>query len=150
MKKCAEIDADYIATGHYAKIEYDYNRQRFLLRKGVDQSKDQSYFLYHINRNNLNRILMPLGYHTKDEVREIASANKLPVAAKAESQEICFIANDDYKSFISRNTTIPLQEGNFVDMEGRIVGRHKGIALYTIGQRKGLGIALGKTVMRIL
>ncbi len=145
LSKAKELDAEYIATGHYARIEYDEKRKRYFLRKGIDPKKDQSYVLYVMTQEQLKHTLMPLGTLTKERVREIAQELNLSVASKPESQEICFIPNANYHGFLkTRIGTDSLKEGLIVDKEGRVLGRHKGIAFYTIGQRRGLGIATGK------
>ncbi|MBO8159818.1 tRNA 2-thiouridine(34) synthase MnmA [Thermosyntropha sp.] len=138
-----ESGCDKVATGHYARIEYNPERQRYLLRKGEDKSKDQSYFLYGLKQKQLERILFPLGNLTKSKVREIAREYNLPVAESKESQEICFIEGD-YREFLTDR--VDLKPGDFVDLEGRVIGKHKGIPFYTVGQRKGLGLSMGKPV----
>lgn len=145
-----ELGADFIATGHYAKIEQQ--AESFLLKKSSASQKDQTYVLYSLTQNQLKRTLMPLGSITnKDEVRKIAEELGLITAKKPDSMEICFIPDNDYASFISRRTGIANVEGNFVDLNGNILGKHKGIINYTIGQRKGLGTTFGKPmfVLRI-
>ncbi|EAX46402.1 tRNA (5-methylaminomethyl-2-thiouridylate)-methyltransferase [Thermosinus carboxydivorans Nor1] len=144
LQKALALDAQYVATGHYARIEYDKGRGRYILRKGVDRTKDQSYALYHLNQHTLRHFLMPLGEYTKVQTRQMARQFGLAVAEKPDSQEICFIPNDDYKSFLEEKAPETLRPGNIVDTHGRILGRHKGLPLYTVGQRKGLGIAVGK------
>lgn len=142
LKKAKELSADYIATGHYARIELDNQRKRYLLRKGIDSQKDQSYVLYVMNQKQLEQTLMPLGNFTKDQVRRIAREKDLPVADKQESQEICFIPDNHYGEFLKG--CIPQrahQPGPIVNKEGEIIGEHQGIIFYTIGQRKGIGIA---------
>lgn len=134
-----EIGCDGIATGHYAKIEE--NGGRFLLKRSVG-AKDQSYFLYKLTQNQLSKITFPLDGLEKDEIRQIALDAGLPVAQKRDSQEICFVPNDDYIAFLS-GKGISSPEGNFTDKEGNVIGRHSGIINYTVGQRKGLG-AFGK------
>ncbi|WP_019552996.1 tRNA 2-thiouridine(34) synthase MnmA [Propionispira raffinosivorans] len=141
LQRCREIGADYVATGHYAKIEQDEHSGRYLLRKGIDVLKDQSYALYHLNQKSLQHFMMPLGTYTKVETRELAEEFNLPVAHKPDSQEICFVPNDDYKAYLEDKVPQALQPGNIVDLQGNVLGRHKGVPLYTIGQRKGLGIA---------
>ena len=135
--------ADYVATGHYAYIEKLPNG-RYAVRKASHIGKDQTYMLYKLTQEQLARTLMPLGKYTKDEVRKIAEEAGLPCAHKAESQEICFVTEGRYTDFIGEHTdrTLP-GEGDFVDMNGNVLGKHKGIHQYTVGQRKGLGIALG-------
>lgn len=144
LQRALELGAQYMATGHYARIKQDSQTNRYLLCKGIDQSKDQSYALYHLNQQILSHFLMPLGDYTKMETRQMARELNLPVAEKPDSQEICFIPNDDYKSYLSEHAPEALKPGNFVDTNGRIIGRHKGLPLYTVGQRKGLGLAAGK------
>ncbi len=135
--------ADYVATGHYAFIEKLPNG-RYTVRKASHIGKDQTYMLYKLTQEQLSRTLMPLGKYTKDEVRAIAEQAGLPCAHKEESQEICFVTEGRYTDFISEHTDKAIPgEGNFVDTEGNILGKHKGIHQYTVGQRKGLGIALG-------
>ena len=137
------FEAEYVATGHYAFIEKLPNG-RYTVRKASHAGKDQTYMLYKLTQEQLARTLMPLGKYTKDEVRKIAEDAGLPCAHKEESQEICFVTAGRYTDFISENTDKPIQsEGDFVDAEGNVLGRHKGIYQYTVGQRKGLGIALG-------
>jgi len=141
LKYADENSIDFIATGHYAKIEKIGNA--FYLKK-APTNKDQTYFLYKLNQNILSRTLFPLAEYTKDKIRTIAEKNNLPVASKSDSQEVCFIPDNDYVSFIRNNYRNDIPEGKFVDTDGNILGSHKGIIYYTIGQRKGLGIAFGK------
>ena len=133
-----------IATGHYAIIERDAASGRFALKKGADPSKDQSYFLYDLTQEQLSRTLFPLGSLAKSEVREIAASLGLVTAKKKESQDICFVPGGDYAGFIRGYTGRDYPEGDFVDADGNVMGRHKGVIRYTIGQRKGLGLALKK------
>lgn len=135
------LGAAKLATGHYAIIEE--MKQGFVMKKSVDANKDQSYFLYGLKRDMLPSILFPLGPMTKVEVREHARRFALPVAEKRESQDICFVPSGKYQEFIEAWRTSPAVAGDFVDHEGKIVGRHRGIGHYTVGQREGLGIALG-------
>lgn len=146
LKRSLEIGADYIATGHYARIDRLPNG-RFAIRNSVTASKDQTYALYSLTQEQLSRTLMPVGEFAKDEIRKIALEAGLPVANKPDSQEICFIPDDDYAGFIEREagSAVP-GPGNFVDKDGKVLGRHKGITHYTIGQRKGLEIAMGRRV----
>ncbi len=132
---------DYIATGHYARIEKDKKSGRYLLKKGADPVKDQSYVLYCLTQHQLSHTLFPLGELTKDEVRCKVSEINL-VRDKGESQDICFVPDGDYAAFIERETGLTFPEGDFVTTDGRVLGTHKGIIRYTIGQRKGLGLAL--------
>lgn len=137
------LGADFLATGHYAQIEHTPEGNAYL-KRGQDNSKDQSYFLCQIERSMLKQILFPLGTYTKDEIRRIAGRLNLPVAQKPDSQEICFVPEDDYKRFLLQTMGLSrFKAGDFVDTSGQKLGRHQGIQCYTIGQRKGLGIALG-------
>ncbi|MBQ7292364.1 MAG: tRNA 2-thiouridine(34) synthase MnmA [Clostridia bacterium] len=137
------VGMDYIATGHYARIEKNSDG-RLLLRKAKDLSKDQTYVLYSLTQEQLSRVVFPLGELSKSEVREIAEANGFVNAHKQDSQDICFVPDGDYASFIERYTGKTFPCGSFVDLNGNVLGEHKGIIRYTVGQRKGLGIALGK------
>ena len=139
-----EVGASHIATGHYAQITYDAVQQRYQLRKGVDRSKDQSYFLYRLTQAQLSRTIFPLGTRSKAEVWSRVATFDLPAEELAESQEICFVTHGDYREFLRAADPSSEQSGEIVDHEGAVVGRHQGIALYTIGQRKGLGIATGQ------
>jgi len=129
-----------VATGHYARIEVDSGSGRYLLRKGLDRHKDQSYVLYAMTQEQLRHTLFPLGGRTKQEVRETADRLGLPVAGKPESQEVCFIADNDYARFVEAYTGETARPGPILDLEGNTLGEHRGITSYTIGQRKGLGI----------
>ena len=135
------LGANFFATGHYARIVFEDGR--FKLKKAVDVKKDQSYVLYNLTAEKLSKIILPLGNFSKVETRALAEQLKLPVANKPDSQEICFVPNDDYKNFILRRepTAQALQAGEIVDVGGKVLGKHQGVANYTIGQRKGLGIA---------
>jgi len=141
IKKAKEMDARYLATGHYARIEYDNQSKRYLLKKGVDSQKDQSYVLYVMTQEQLRQTLMPLGNLTKNQVREIAKEKELPVANKPESQEICFIPDENYREFLKKFIPESVMPGPILDNEGKIIGEHQGIGFYTVGQRKGIGIA---------
>lgn len=141
LKKADELGAESIATGHYARIEFDPQRKRYLLKKGLDSRKDQSYFLYVMKQEQLHRTLMPVGGLTKDRVRQLAREKELPVANKPESQEICFVPDNNYREFLKQHIPEAIQPGSIVDQEGNVIGQHKGIPFYTIGQRRGLGIA---------
>jgi tRNA-specific 2-thiouridylase len=141
LRQAMSFGAECIATGHYARIERRGEDDRWVLLKGVDGQKDQSYVLYTMTQEQLGRTLFPLGEHTKDEVRQIARELKLPVAEKPESQEICFVPDDDYAGFVAAAVPGALQPGPIVDTKGKTLGRHTGIANFTIGQRRGLGIA---------
>lgn len=140
LAKARELGADCLATGHYVRREMD-GEGRAILKKGVDPAKDQSYFLFSLTREQLRSALFPLGGLTKVEVRRLAAAYKLPVAEKAESQEICFVADNDYPAFIERQRSGLDLAGSIVDHTGRLLGSHHGTYRYTIGQRRGLGIA---------
>ncbi len=143
MELADVFGADHVATGHYAFVDHLENG-RYTVRMADHTAKDQTYMLYKLTQEQLARTLMPLGGYTKDEVRQIARDAGLPCADKEDSQEICFVAEGRYTDFIGSYSDKPLPgEGNFVDEEGNVLGRHKGIYQYTVGQRKGLGIALG-------
>ncbi|MEE8638672.1 MAG: tRNA 2-thiouridine(34) synthase MnmA [Candidatus Margulisiibacteriota bacterium] len=144
MVKAKELDCDYIATGHYARIEsrkqkVEHRTQEYYLKKGADKRKDQAYVLYMMNQENLSHTLYPLGDLTKDGVRKIAKDLGLPVHDKDESQEICFIEDDDYGRFLKEVYPEAVKPGPILDREGNILGMHGGIAFYTLGQRKGIG-----------
>ena len=141
MKRAEELEYDYVVTGHYAINEYDEKSGRYLLRKATDQSKDQSYVLYSLTQEQLKHIVLPLGRMTKNEVRQIAEEQGFINAEKHDSQDICFVPDGDYARFIEEWCGITFDNGNFVDKDGNFIARHKGIINYTIGQRKGLGIA---------
>lgn len=132
-----------IATGHYARIKVREDG-RFLLFKAKDDTKDQSYVLYGLTQHQLSRTLFPLGDFTKDEIRKIASEKGFINANRPDSQDICFVPDGDYASFIEKTTQTKAQKGEYVDIYGNVIGQHNGIIRYTLGQRKGLGIALGK------
>ena len=135
--------ADYVATGHYARVVYDAIKGRFLLKKGKDLQKDQSYFLCSLNQDQLRSVMFPLGEFTKTEVREKARGFGLTVSDKPESQEICFIPDNDYVAFIKSRYAEHQRPGPIVSTKGDVLGEHKGIFSFTIGQRKGLNIAQG-------
>jgi len=136
-----DLDFDVIATGHYARIKYDDTRKRYLLKKGKDLAKDQSYFLYGLNQKQLKHTLFPLGELTKPEIRNIARERNLEVAESKDSQEICFIAGD-YRDFLQGR--VKFKPGQVVDLQGNVLGEHRGLPFYTVGQRKGLGISGGR------
>ncbi len=144
LAKGRSLGADYVATGHYAKIE-KLGNGRYALKK-ASSSKDQTYALYNLTQEQLSHTLMPDGAYTKDEIRKIAAAHGLIVANKPDSQDICFIPDGDYHHFLNLFTGEEVPEGSYVDKEGVILGRHKGITHYTIGQRKGLNLAMGHPV----
>jgi len=139
----SSMGAEYVATGHYASLERLENG-RYTVKMASHTQKDQTYMLYRLTQEQLAATLMPLGKLSKDEVRSIAEKAGLSVANKPDSQEICFVTDGDYANYIEENTTADIPgEGNFVDEDGKVLGTHKGIIHYTVGQRKGLGIALG-------
>jgi len=144
LERAAQLGMDYVVTGHYARIERDERSGRYLLKKAADESKDQSYVLYAMTQAQLSRTLLPLGGLRKAEIREIAARQSFVNAEKRDSQDICFVPNGDYADFIERYTGRAQMPGDFVDTRGNILGRHKGLIHYTIGQRKGLGLALEK------
>ena len=145
LKRSMDIGADYIATGHYARVEQLPNG-RYAVRTSATGRKDQTYALYNLTQEQLKRTLMPVGGYTKEEIREMAAKMNLPVAHKPDSQDICFVPDGDYASFIEKTADQTFPQGNFVLTDGTIVGRHNGIIHYTVGQRKGLGVAMGYPV----
>ncbi len=145
LKRSMEIGADYIATGHYARVLRLPNG-RFTLQKSVTDAKDQTYALYNLTQDQLSHTLMPVGDYDKESVRRIADRIGLAVANKPDSQEVCFVPDQDYSGFIDRYTGTKAEPGNFVDTAGNVIGRHCGITHYTVGQRKGLGLAMGHPV----
>ncbi|SHI91587.1 tRNA-specific 2-thiouridylase [Lutispora thermophila DSM 19022] len=144
LKKADALEAKYVATGHYARIIHEKKLNRYLIKKSATATKDQTYVLYNLSQSQLERILMPLGDYTKEETRKIADELDLDVANKPDSQEICFIEDNDYGKFLENKRGDKIKPGKFVDTKGNVLGTHRGIVHYTIGQRKGLGIALGK------
>lgn len=142
LDKAAELGCDKIVTGHYARIREE--KGRYLLQKAMDAQKDQTYFLACLNQKQLSRILLPLGELTKAQVREIAEAQGFLNARKKDSQDICFIPDGDYKAFMERYTGKRYPAGDYLDRDGKVIGQHTGAVGYTLGQRKGLGIALGQ------
>lgn len=142
MDKMREEGCDYVVTGHYARVEYDEDLGQHVLKKGRDESKDQSYVLYNLTKEQLAHCKFPLGEYSKEEIREIAGHLGLLNAKKKDSQDICFVPDGDYASFIEDYTGQSFEEGNFVNRDGKVLGCHKGMIRYTIGQRKGLGLAL--------
>ncbi len=148
LQKADALDAKYIATGHYAIVEYNESTQRYCLKNSADNKKDQTYALWGLTQESLSRTLFPLGKFTKDKVRELAEEMGLKTAGKPDSQEICFVADNNYERFLREREpelVESVEEGDFV-LEGKVVGKHKGIPFYTIGQRRGLGISVGKPV----
>ncbi|MDD5924126.1 MAG: tRNA 2-thiouridine(34) synthase MnmA [Clostridia bacterium] len=142
FKIADQLSCRYISTGHYARVEYNKNSGKYFLKKAVDHKKDQSYFLYALNQEQLSRVLFPIGdYSTKDEIRALAGKNALSNAQKPDSQDICFVENGKYIEFIENYTHSKQKPGNMILSDGTIVGKHKGLASYTVGQRRGLGVA---------
>lgn len=147
LKRADAMDCDFIATGHYAQV-HQHNNGRYFLRKGIDENKDQSYALWGLQQDLLSRTLLPLGTYHKTAIRQMAHDFGYPeLAKKSESYEICFVPDNDYRGFLKRK--VPgleekVKDGNFTDKTGKILGQHKGYPFYTVGQRKGLDIALGK------
>ena len=138
------LECDAIATGHYARIEQHPETGRFLLRKALDVSKDQSYFLAGLTQEQLRCAMMPLGEYTKTEVRDLARKYQLRTAEKVESQELCFVADTNYRRFLQDRIPEKIESGDIIDKDGKVIGKHQGVPFYTIGQRRGLGIAVGK------
>jgi len=143
LDRSLEIGADYIATGHYARIEL-LDNGRYAIKKSATVKKDQTYALYNLTQDQLSKTLMPVGAYEKDDIRKMAEKINVRIANKPDSQEICFVEDDDYGRFIENYTGKKIEQGNFVDMQGKIIGEHKGIIHYTVGQRKGLGLSLGR------
>lgn len=151
LDRAVSLECDYIATGHYARVCYDENSGRYLLKKAIDvangtlaNDKDQSYVLYALKQEQLSKTLFPLGDMRKSDVRKVAEENGLVNADKPDSQDICFVPDGDYASFIQRYTGKTVPNGDFVDLENNVIGKHNGVIHYTIGQRKGLGKGFGK------
>lgn len=144
-QKAQELECDYIATGHYAKIEYSEKYKKNVLKKANAVSKDQSYVLYNMPVKLLDKIIFPLGnFNSKDEIREIAKKHNLKVSNKPDSEDICFIPEGNYKTFLENSSKIKPKLGNIINRDGKILGKHTGLYKYTIGQRKGLGISSKK------
>src|SRR4030042_687290 len=144
LKRAMELGADYVATGHYARLEFDEGSGQYLLQKGIDRKKDTSYGLFLLRQDKLRHTLFPLGEFKKEEVRKMAFERGLRVHDKPESQEVCFISETSYHSFLSERLKEAIIAGPILDKDGNILGRHKGIPFYTIGQRRGLRLAKGK------
>ena len=144
LRRSKEIGADYIATGHYARIDKHPVTGRYAIKLSATAQKDQTYALYNLTQDQLKSTIMPVGDYTKDEIRKIAENIDDFVSRKHDSQEICFVPDNDYSGYIEKNYNIKSRPGNFVDMDGNVLGKHKGIIHYTVGQRKGLGITFGK------
>lgn len=146
LRRAKELECDYVVTGHYARVTQDPHSGRYLLRKAVDCNKDQTYFLYCLTQEQLSHIRFPLGGLTKPEAREIAESQGFVNARKKDSQDICFVPDGDYLAFMERYTKKQYSYGDFLDLNGNVVGKHKGAVAYTLGQRKGLGLAMGAPV----
>ena len=141
INRARQLGAEYVATGHFARIEKNAETGRYLLKKGKDTRKDQSYFLFSLKQEQLARSIFPLGELTKNDTREIARESHLKTAEKEESMEICFVPDKDYGKFLQQAKLMQKHKGEIVDVHGRVLGEHDGIEFYTIGQRKGLGIS---------
>jgi len=141
LEKAVQLGCSHVVTGHYARVTWDQGRDRWLLRKGADAEKDQSYFLYGLTQQQLAHTLFPLGGMTKGEIRAMAAAQGVVTAEKKDSQDVCFIPDGDYAAFVREFTGRDWAPGSFVDMQGKVLGKHRGIIHYTVGQRRGLGIA---------
>lgn len=139
LERAFALDAQFMATGHYARLRKT-DQGRFELLKAVDAAKDQSYVLHVLDQERLSHALFPLGDYTKPQVRELARQFALPVADRPESQDLCFLGNGDYRQFLRRNAPDIVKPGVILDTEGQVIGKHQGLAFYTIGQRKGLGV----------
>ena len=144
LDRALVLGCDCLATGHYARIGFD--GERYVLKKAIDESRDQSYVLYFLTQSQLSRLCFPLGDMTKTQVRRIAAENGFINAGKADSQDICFVPDGDHAAFIERYTGKACPEGDFVDAQGKVMGRHRGVTHYTVGQRRGLGAAFGKAM----
>ncbi len=140
LEKALALECEYVATGHYARVGRDQATGRFLIKKARDRHKDQTYALYTLTQEQLAHVLWPLGGLTKPEVRRLAAAYGLPTADKPESQEICFVMDDDYARFVGERAPEAFVPGPFKDLAGRVIGEHRGLPNYTVGQRKGLGL----------
>lgn len=146
LRRGLELECDWVVTGHYARIRQDADTGRWLLQKAVDTAKDQTYFLYSLTQEQLAHTRFPLGELTKEQVRQIAEAQGFLNARKRDSQDICFVPDGDYLAFLERYTGTHYPAGDFLDQAGRVVGKHRGAVGYTLGQRKGLGLAMGEPV----
>ena len=144
FRRARELNCDAVVTGHYARIDYAPERGRYLLKTGLDRSKDQAYVLYSMTQEQLAHTVFPLGGMTKEHVREIAAEHGLINAGKHDSQDICFVPDGDYAAFIERHTGKTYPAGDFVDTAGHVLGRHRGIIRYTVGQRRGLGLSFSE------
>lgn len=152
LRRADALGCDFVATGHYAVIEYDDHLQRFVLRKAADAQKDQTYVLYNFTQEQLARTLLPIGHYRKQEVRRLAEQYGLVTAKKPDSQELCFVKDGDHRRFLEERARDQIQPGPIYDTRGRRIGTHRGLAFYTVGQRRGLGIVSDRPmyVVRIL
>ncbi len=141
LERATGLGSEFVATGHYAQVCKDRSTGRWILRRGADEQKDQSYFLWALTQDQLARAVFPIGGMSKEEVREFARRRGLPVAEKPDSQEICFVTDGDYASFVKSRANEPIEEGPLLAEDGRLLGRHSGIHQFTVGQRKGLGLS---------
>ncbi|RYD03492.1 hypothetical protein N752_18970 [Desulforamulus aquiferis] len=144
LQKARQMGFDYIATGHYARLGYSEDFNRYTVRRAQDEKKDQTYVLYGFTQDQIAHTLMPLAEYTKEQVRAMATELGLPTATKPESQEICFVHDDNYRNFLDERAPEGIKPGPFMDLKGNVVGQHKGIPFYTVGQRRGLGLATGE------
>lgn len=145
LKTAHSYGAYYIATGHYANVKYDEDLKRYRVFKGEAKRKDQAYMFHILKQEQLKHIILPLSdYHSKDEIREMAKKIDFKIASKSDSQDICFIPDDNYVKYLLENAEGKIKKGKFVDIDGNVLGEHKGVINYTVGQRKGLGISFGK------
>lgn len=144
LRRARDLNCDYIVTGHYASVRYDEGSGRWLLVKAADRFKDQTYFLYMLSQEQLVGTLFPVGELTKQEVRELAESNGFVTSRKHDSQDICFVSDGDYVGFLERYLGMKFPEGAFIDLNGNVIGKHRGAIRYTIGQRKGLGMGFNK------
>ncbi len=144
LKKAKDFGCELVATGHYARIDKHPDTGRFVIKESLTGKKDQTYALYNLTQDQLAATLMPIGSYEKEEIREIAAKIGLDVADKGDSQDICFVPDNDYVGFLERKYDFVPEKGNYVDLSGKVIGEHKGIINYTIGQRKGLGVSFGK------
>lgn len=146
LEKALEMGFSHVATGHYARVEFDSETGRYLLKKAADGAKDQSYFLCGLTQHQLSHTLFPLGGMTKEQSRALAEENGLITARKRDSQDVCFIPDGDYLNFLQLHTGKTYESGDYLDLTGKKVGTHKGAVAYTLGQRKGLNLAMGEPV----
>ncbi len=139
----SQLKAEKLATGHYARVEFDERTRRWKLLRGVDKAKDQAYVLYRLRQDQLGNVVFPLGYHTKEYARAVVERLQLPVR-RSESQDICFVTDGDYREFLAKNAPELVEPGPILDTSGKTIGEHQGIAFYTVGQRRGLRVAAGR------